>query len=152
MVGTAAQPYEEWMGQNVRRHFLKTLRQGNTLLSFFDVFIIPRRRGKCKGKSWRVLLRFRGADVRPGPAAAGRHRQPYVSLGLLAQELGGVAADPGRQGGGFPGGKRNGAVLLQVEPAGQTVGALGRVHGVDIQGVLPTVVGTAAQPARRRGS
>ena len=35
------------------------------------------------------------------------HCQPYVPPGLLAQELGGVAADAGGQDGGVPGGRGN---------------------------------------------
>ena len=47
-------------------------------------------------------------------------------------------------------GQRPHPVLLQMEPAGQTVGALGRVYRVDIQGVLPAVVGAAAQLYKER--
>ena len=47
-------------------------------------------------------------DVRSGPASEGRHRQPYVPPGLLAQELRGLAADAGGQDGGLQRGERNG--------------------------------------------
>ena len=61
-----------------------------------------------------------------------------VHIAAVAVALPVIAEKVVEQGGA---GQRADPVLPQAEPSGKAVGALGGVHGVDIQGVLPAMVG-----------
>ena len=77
----------------------------------------------------------------PLPAGVAAHVPPVpLALPVVAEKV----VEQGRPG------QRPHPVLPQTEPAGQPVGALGRVHRVGVQGILPAVVGTVPQLQKKR--